>query len=421
MTPRTATVLGSAARLGCAQLLAWASAFYMPAILAAPMASSFGLATSDVFAMFSVALFVSGLMGPLAGRAIDRHGGRVVLMAANGAFATGLLMLAVAPAPWALALGWLVLGVAMGGGLYEAAFATLVRIHGTASRAGITGITLLGGFASTLGWSLSALMLSQVGWRSACVGWAVLHVVVGLPLHARLPRTVLRTGAGVAAVPPSPTAHAPVAIRASTAATEAASMAEPPLASPPRHALLLLSLAFSLHWFVTTAMAAHLPGVLLASGVTLAAAVTVAAVVGPSQVAGRLLDLGLLQRLSPLRVAQVAMLAHPLGVALLLGLGAAAALPFAVLHGAGNGVLTIVKGTLPLQLWGAAGYGARQGWLVMPGRLLQGLAPWLFGVALADFGARALWFSAALCVLSWIALSSLRLPPAARPGSSTAT
>ncbi len=402
MTPRTATVLA----LGCGQLLAWASAFYMPAILAAPMARSFGLEAADVFAMFSVALFVSGLAGPLAGRAIDRHGGRVVLMTGNAVFAAGLLVLAAAPSPGVLALGWLLLGLAMGGGLYEAAFATLVRIHGTASRAGITGITLLGGFASTLGWSLSALMLSQVGWRGACVGWALLHLVAGLPLHARLPRR--------------PPALAPLPAAPAETPAMPASMAEPATTvRPPRHALVLLAIAFSLHWFVTTAMAAHLPGVLLASGVTLAAAVTVGAVVGPSQVAGRLLDLGFLHRLSPLQVARVAMLAHPLGAGLLLALGAVAALPFAVLHGAGNGILTIVKGTLPLQLYGAAGYGARQGWLVMPGRLLQGLAPWLFGLALADFGAQALWLSLALCVLSFMALLALRLPGAASGLQST--
>lgn len=398
---RTGVVLA----LGSGQLLSWASAFYMPAILAAPMAQSFGLPAADVFAMFSVSLFVSGLVGPLAGRTIDRHGGRIVLMAGNGVFAAGLLVLAAAPTPWVLGLGWMLLGVAMGGGLYEAAFATLVRIHGAGSRAGITGITLLGGFASTLGWSLSALMLAQWGWRGACVGWALLHLVGGLPLHAWLPRTAAE-----------PMAAERVPAAASTSSGAAAPAAAPPAAppAPPRRALVLLALAFSLHWFVTTAMAAHLPGVLLASGVTLAAAVTVAALVGPSQVAGRLLDLGLLQRLSPLQVARAAMLAHPLGVCLLLWLGAAAAWPFAILHGAGNGVLTIVKGTLPLQLWGAAGYGARQGWLVMPGRLLQGLAPWLFGLALASYGARALWFSAALCLLSFLALMGLRASAAAR-------
>ncbi|MDQ2779345.1 MAG: MFS transporter [Pseudomonadota bacterium] len=391
-------------------MLAWASAFYMPAILAAPMAESFGLAATTVFAMFSVSLFVSGLAGPLAGRAIDRFGGRPVLMFSNALFAAGLLLLAAAVAPWMLALGWLLLGLAMGCGLYEAAFATVVRLQGSSARRAITGIALLGGFASTLGWTLSALMLAHGGWRFACLGWAVLHLVVGLPLHARLQRVA----PGIA-VEPGPATQPAVGV------AEAAPPAEPPIEAGaillvPRYTLPLLALSFSLHWFVTTAYAAHLPGLLAAAGATAAATVLAASLVGPSQVAGRLLDFGFLQRLSALRVARLSMLSHPLGAVLLLAFGAAAAIPFAVLHGMGNGILTIAKGSLPLQLFGPVGYGARQGWLVLPGRLLQGLAPWLFGLALADYGVGMLWFSGALCVAAFAALLPLRLPPKVASG-----
>ena len=383
--------------LGAAQMLAWGSAFYMPAILAAPMAQSFGLPQTTLFAMFSAALFVSGLVGPLAGRAIDRYGGQPVLMFSNVLFAAGLLLLGAAVAPWMLALGWLLLGLAMGCGLYEAAFATVVRLRGSSARGAITGIALLGGLASTLGWTLSALMLAQGGWRMACFGWAVLHLAVGLPLHARLQRV----GATPIPVEPAP----------------AFGVGEAPLPSPvpvsppvPSYTLPLLALAFSLHWFVTTAFAAHLPGLLAAAGATAGAVVLAASLVGPSQVAGRLLDFGFLQRLSPLLVARVSMLTHPVGAVLLLTLGAAAAAPFAVLHGVGNGILTIAKGSLPLQLFGPVGYGARQGWLVLPGRLLQGLAPWLFGIALTDYGVGMLWFSGGLCVAAFLALLPLRLP-----------
>jgi MFS family permease len=176
------------ALLGLAQTLSWGSSFYLPAVLAHPMATDLGLPPPMVYLAFSLALVVSAAVGPAAGRAIDKLGGRPVLLGCNGIFALGLVLLALAQGPWGLFAAWAVLGLAMGAGLYEAAFATLVRLYGQAARNPITGITLIAGFASTVGWPLSAWMLSQHGWRGACLGWAALHLLVGLPLNALLPR-----------------------------------------------------------------------------------------------------------------------------------------------------------------------------------------------------------------------------------------
>ena len=162
------------ARLGTAQTLAWASSYYLPAMLAAPMARDLGVTTPTVFAAFSVALIVSALLGPFAGRGIDRHGGRPVLVGTNLLFAASLVGMALAQGPVGLFAAWVLMGVAMGSGLYEAAFATLVRLYGQGARGAITGITLIAGFASTVGWPLSAWMETQWGWRGACAGWAAL-------------------------------------------------------------------------------------------------------------------------------------------------------------------------------------------------------------------------------------------------------
>ena len=157
-------------------------------MLATPIARDLGVAPATVFAAFSAALLVSAALGPHAGRAIDRWGGRFVLAGTNLVFAAGLAALALAHGPWSLFLAWAVLGIGMGSGLYEAAFAALVRLYGTGSRGAITGITLIAGFASTVGWPLSALLESHFGWRGACLGWAALHLVVGIPLNLSLPR-----------------------------------------------------------------------------------------------------------------------------------------------------------------------------------------------------------------------------------------
>ncbi|MBX3636322.1 MAG: MFS transporter [Rubrivivax sp.] len=391
--------------MGTAQTLAWASSYYLPAMLAAPMARDLGVATPTIFAVFSMALILSALVGPAAGRLIDHHGGRPLLIATNVVFAAALALLGSAEGLWTLIAAWVLMGLAMGAGLYEAAFAALVRLYGSHSRNAITGITLLAGFASTVGWPLSAWLETQVGWRGACYTWAALHLLLGLPLNAWLPR---------AAAPGSVSQEA-----AAEEAVGAASSASPTAAPPPRLRFsrdvtaALLSMVFMLTWFVSTAMAAHLPTLMQAAGGTLALAVVAGALIGPAQVAGRLFEFGVLRRVSPLTVARGATLTHPLGALALWALGApVAAAAFAILHGLGNGILTIAKGTLPLSLFGPAGYGARQGWIALPGRALQGLAPWLFGLALERWGAGALGLSASLGLAAFAILMLLAAPKA---------
>ncbi|CAB3696897.1 MAG: MFS transporter [Achromobacter sp.] len=375
--------------LGTAQTLAWASSYYLPAMLAAPMARDLGIPTAAVYAAFSGAMTVSALTGPGAGRLIDRHGG-VVLAATSVLFACGLALLGLAQGVWSMTAAWLVLGVAMGAGLYEAAFASLVRLYGHDARGAITGITLIAGFASTVGWPLSAWMDSHLGWRGACLGWAALHLLIGLPLNAWLPKAAVRPAAAQRdAAPP-------------------AQAAAPP--SQAGRATALLALVFAATWFISTAMATHLPRLLEHAGVGLTAAVAAGALIGPAQVAGRLFEFGLLRGVHPLRSARLAALAHPAGVAVLLAAGPVAAPAFTLLHGAGNGILTIAKGTLPLALFGPQGYGARQGWLMMPARIAQALAPFAFGLALDAWGVRALWLSGAIGVAAWAALLALRAP-----------
>jgi len=397
MAGASARVVGT---LGTAQTLAWASSYYLPAVLAVPMARDLGLSTPTVYAAFSGALGASALIGPWAGRMIDRHSGRVVLIGTSLLFSLGLILLGLAQGLWTMVAAWLVIGVAMGAGLYDAAFSSLVRLYGSNARGAITGITLLAGFASTVGWPMSAWMEAVSGWRGACFGWAAMHLLIGLPLNAWLPKA-----------PAGATAEEP-------AAGDAPATVSSPAPAPDRQGwtIGLVAFVFAAAWFISTAMATHLPRILEASGASLAAAVGIGALIGPAQVAGRLLEFGFLRRVHPLLSARLAALTHPLGVAVLLMAGPAMAPAFAILHGLGNGILTIAKGTLPLALFGTQGYGARQGWLMMPSRVAQALSPFIFGLALDAWGANALWLSGAIGVAAFGALVLLRArPPAARP------
>ncbi len=376
--------------LGTAQTLAWASSYYLPAILAPSMAADLGVETPVVFAAFSSALIVSAFVGPLAGRLIDRHGGRPILAGTSVVFAAGLAALGAAQDAVTLFAAWALLGIGMGAGLYEAAFAALVRLYGPDARRAITGITLFAGFASTVGWPLSAWMESVAGWRGACLGWAGIHLSVGLGLNLLLPRaptTRMQAHEDASARPDTSTRDSPRTQRAAPA---------------------LLALVFAMVWFVSTAMAAHFPRVLEAAGASLAVAVAMGALIGPAQVGGRLLEFGLLRRMHPLLAARLAALAHPLGAAALLVFGTGAGAFFAIAHGAGNGILTIAMGTLPLVLFGARGYGARQGWLMFPARLVQALAPFAFGVALERAALGALYLTAGMGMIAFLALMTLR-------------
>jgi hypothetical protein len=171
--------------------------------------------------------------------------------------------------------------------------------------------------------------------------------------------------------------------------------------------MTLLAFVFAATWFTSTAMAAHLPRLLQDAGASAAAAIAAAALVGPAQVAARVLEFGLLRRFHPLLSARLAAIAHPIGALGIMLVGAPAAVFFTILHGAGNGVLTIAKGTLPLAIFGAGGYGLRQGLLMVPARFGQAAAPFVFALLIERFGVSALVVSAALGLAGFAALMVL--------------
>lgn len=366
------------AGLGTSQTLAWASSYYLIAILAPAMARDTQSSPTGVFAAFSASLLISAVLGPQVGRTIDRFGGREVLAVSNLMFAVGLGILALSHSPPMLWTGWLVMGAAMGLGLYDAAFATLGRMYGQTARSAITGITLIAGFASTVGWPLTALGEAALGWRGTCALWALAHLLLGLPLNLLLLPKVLGT-------------------------SETAFSSDKPHV-PMDRIMWLLGFAFAAGWFVSTAMAAHLPRLLETAGATTAQAITAASLVGPAQVAARVLEVSFLSRYHPLVSARLSTLTHPIGAGALLIGGGWLAMPFTLLHGAGNGILTIARGTVPLAVFGPENYGYRLGLLGAPARILQAGAPIAFGVLIDRFGAQALMISSLTCLAATAAL-----------------
>jgi MFS family permease len=373
--------------LGTTQTLAWASSYYLPAILADPIGRDLGVSSNWIFAAFSASLVISAVLGPRIGRQIDLVGGRPVLSASNLTLAAGLALLGCSYSIPVMVVAWLVLGVGMGLGLYDAAFGALGRIYGDAARRSITGITLLAGFASTVGWPLTALGLEHIGWRNTCFAWAAAHIVIGLPLNLLM-------------LPP---------VKGARAAVAAAIKPQIPI----DRTMILLAFTFAAAWSVTGAMAAHLPRILEAAGATTLQAVAAGALIGPAQVFARVVEASFLSRYHPLLSTRLACLTHPIGAAIVLLVGGAAASAFAIFHGTGNGVLTIARGTLPLAIFGPQNYGYRLGIIGAPARMAQAAAPIAFGLLIDVMGSRVLMVSSALSLSALLALFLLRKEPAA--------
>ncbi len=375
--------------LGSTQTLAWASSYYLPAVLADEMSRDLGLSTNWIFGIFSASLILTAVMGPKVGRTIDAWGGNGVLAASNLLFAAGLFLLQLAHSLPTFAAAWVVMAIGMGLGLYDSAFATLGRLYGSDARGAITGITLIAGFASTIGWPLTAWGASTIGWRETCLAWAAVHLFIALPMNWFLLPRPSGTMAGAKTAAPG-VAHKAI-----------------PIDRP----MILLAFAFAAAWIVTAGMAAHFPRIVEAAGASPAQAIAAGALIGPAQVAARLLEAGPLARFHPLVSARLATLTHPIGAAVLLLFGGGvASSAFALLHGSGNGIITIARGTVPLALFGPENYGYRLGLIGAPARFLQAGAPLGFALLIEHIGTGVLLVSSALSLSACLALCLLRAP-----------
>ena len=335
-----------------------------------------------MFGAFSAALLLQAVLAQALGRLVDRLGGRVPLIVSSLVFAAGLVALGLSQNPVQFVAAWLVMGLGMALGLYDIAFAGLVGWFGVEARRPITGVTLIAGFASTIGWPLTAWLQAEVGWRGACFAWAAIHLLLTLPLHLSLPRQGRRETT-------APAAHA-----------EASG---PPASLKKR---VLVAIAFAAMAAVGSAISAHLPRLLAGFGATPGAAIAAGALVGPAQVAARLAEFVVVRRVHPLTSARVSIALFPVGAGLLVLGGPAFAAPFAILYGCGNGLFTIARGSLPLALFGTANYGARLGAISIPGRVLQALAP--LAVALVMQGS-VRWTVILLAGLCGVGLACLML------------
>jgi predicted MFS family arabinose efflux permease len=353
--------------LGISQILAWGTSFYFPAVFSGPIVKATGWSLGWVVAGTTIGLLTAGLISPQVGRFIGRHGGRPVLLASSLCFAAGLVGVGLAPSLIVYLAAWLVLGLGMGTGLYDAVFAALGRMYGSAAREPITNLTLFGGFASTVCWPLSAFMIDHLGWRMACLIYAGLHLAVALPLQ-------------MAVVRATPGAPAPQGAPAAPAEQGA------PIANE-RLIFALVALMLSVAAGVGAIVVVHLLIFLQARGVDYTAAVALGTLFGPAQVGARVVERLFGGRYHPIwtMVGSCALMAIAL-LLLLLQL-----LPLALiilLYGAGFGVSWVGRGTLPLALFGPKRFPQLMGRLAFPSLITLALAPSVGAFLIEGLGAQ---------------------------------
>lgn len=353
--------------LGVIQIFAWGSSYYLLAVLAQPIAQDTGWPVAWIVAGLSLGLLIAGLISPKVGSTIEHRGGRPVLTCSALLLAAGLLGLAVAPNLPVYFVAWMVMGLGMGAGLYDAAFATLGRLYGQTARHAITTLTLFGGLASTVCWPLSAFLVSTLEWRGACLVYAAFQLFVAVPVY-------LLVVPGPNLIPQTP----------SEAAVASAAF-ELPARKPRRLQLIFLLLAggLTISAVISATISVHLFTILEANGIALSAAVALGALVGPSQVGARAIEMMIAKYHHPIwtKMASVVFVAAGLGA---LWTGSPYIATTLVFYGAGIGLESIARGTLPLSLFGANGYAAMMGRLAMPSLIAQALTPSL-GAVLADW------------------------------------
>jgi len=341
--------------LGIAQILAWGTSFYFPAVFAEPILNDTGWPLGFIVGGTSIGLLIAGLISPQVGRIIDVHGGKPVLLSSSLLYAAGLIGVGLAPSLPFYLCAWVLIGLGMGTGLYDAVFAALGRMYGAAARGPITNLTLFGGFASTICWPLSAYMIAHIGWRDACFAYAGLHLLVALPAQFAVLRHVVKPA-------PKPIDEPSL---------------DPRFASRiPREGAIfaLLALILSLSAGVGAIVVVHLLIFLQARGVEATSAVALGTLFGPAQVAARVVERLFGGRYHPIWTMIGSCILMALGLILLAA--RVPVLPLIILvYGAGYGVSWIGRGTLPLALFGPERFPRLMGKLAFPSLIVQALAP----------------------------------------------
>ena len=376
--------------LGIAQITAWGTSYYCLGVLAGPIAADTGWSLSLVYFGFTISVLVMGAISAWAGRAIDRHGPLPVMSAGILIVSAGLYALSLVTSETAYLATWALIGAGMRLSLYDAAFAALVHVVPSRGRLAISYLTLFGAFASTVFWVVAHYLNEAGGWRQTLAAFAAINLVVCLPLQWIALRR--REPAGMA--PKDEPA--------------AAANHRPPLEGRRRAVgMALFAIVMSLNGFVFSVVAVQLVPLLQSAGLAAAAAVWVASLKGFAQFGGRVVEIVFGRNLHAITVGRIAIGVLPVSFALfaLSGGSLQVIVLFTLLMGASQGVITIVRGAVPLALFGTSGYGSVLGLIATPVLMVNAISPTAFAAIVDLWG----WTTAQYVLLASSAASCVAM------------
>ncbi|MGL5447961.1 MAG: MFS transporter, partial [Rhabdaerophilum sp.] len=379
--------------LSITQTLGYGALYYSFGVLATSISKDFGVGLDVFFGIFSLGLLFGGLAAPIAGRMLDQRGARAIMSVGSVCTGAALTLLAFAPNLWTFALGVVLLEFAACFVLYEAAFAALTQIYKYEARQRITAITLVAGFASTIFWPLTVWLESQFGWRGTFIIFGLAQLVIPALLHW----FTLKEANPVAKIAPDASIH---------------EMDQPHLTGQTRErAFLLYAVAVCVSGIAYAAIPVHMLKIIENEGFSAQAAAWVAMVMGPAQVMARVVEISYGQRFDALMTGRIALTALA-GSLLLLAIGSGAsviAIGFAAFYGISQGLMSIARGTVPLQLFGVRGYATIVGRVTGLRFIVNAGAPFAFAAIWTHIGANAAII--ALFGISLVALMAFVLLP----------
>ncbi|MEN3148368.1 arsenite efflux MFS transporter ArsK [Neorhizobium sp. IRAMC:178] len=371
--------------LGASQNIGYGTLYYAFSILVPEIARDVGRSEQWVFGAFSIALLAGSLAAPLSGTLADRIGaGRLMAMGSLLAAAC-LVMMSVSPGPLTFAVSLALTEVVSAAVLYATAFTAIVQAGGRKAQTSIVHLTLMAGFASSMFWPLTSWMHGFLSWREIYMVFAAMNLAVCFPVHLALARL--------------------------TTSAVSASKATPPTAAPVRAVanrnllFFLMLFGFAIEGYALSAILVHMVPLTQALGMG-AAGLVVASLFGPSQVASRLINLVFGRELPQRWLAVIATALIPSGLAILMLTtpSVPGAILFAVCFGLGSGLTSIVSGTLPLELFGKAGYGSRMGWVTSAKQMMSAVAPLAMSILLAGIGVvPSIWWTVAIGTIATLA------------------
>ena len=334
--------------LAIAQIFMWASLYYLFPALLLVWEGDLGWSKTELSGAFTLALVVSAVFSPGVGRIIDRGYGRRILAASAIIGSLLLALLAGVAKLWQFYAVWLLIGMAMSGGLYEACFAVLTRAMGNRAKQAITIVTLVAGFAGTLAFPGTHALVGIFGWRLAVLSFAAALIRIAAPLiwfgcrHLEISdqnQTVI----------------------AGHEATEAFNVFK-------RIKFWLLALAYTAIALDHNVLLTHLLPLFDDRGIQRDAAVFAASMIGPMQVAGRLTMVAVGHRVSALGIFIAAYIFMMIAGLLLLGSGKMPVFlaGFVLFQGAGFGVMSIMRPVMTAEIFGRINFGLISGSLATP-------------------------------------------------------